>query len=209
MTILDDPRWTKLSKERQDKLLEERRGRGVDYRWWDFTYDNFKEQMKLIGIEVQEMSFSGFWCQGDGAWFQGRVDDWFLVLRELGQLPKAHSYWPFDKWSFSSELSHRGGMPFTYDMPFDENPYDDEDEPLQHAAFALRNPDQDAVDDLAKDVQALFEDKARELYRSLNDEYDYRTSDEHIVDWLLNNMTDKELADSDEEEETEDENSFA
>lgn len=208
-TILDDPRWTKLSRERRDKLLEEHRDQDVYHDWWDFTYDEFKEQMRLVGIEVQKMSFSGFWSQGDGAWFKGRVDDWFLVLRELGQLLKAEDYWPLDQWSFSSEIHHRDGMRCDGDMSADGNEYDEDEEPLQHVAFALRYPDQDAVDDLAKDVQGLFEGKARELYKSLNDEYDYLTSDEHIVDWLLNNMTDEELADPDEEEETEDEKSFA
>lgn len=203
-TALDDPRWVKLSAERQDKLLEEHRYSDVEFHnWWDFTYDWFKEQMKTLGVEVSDIAFSGFCSQGDGAWFAGHIDDWYLVLREIGQLLKAHSYWPHSEWSFQSESYHRGYMRYDCDMPADENPYDEEDEPLQFAAFELRNPNRDAVNDIAKDVQGLFEDKANELYRSLEEEYDYLTSDEHVVESLLNNMTDEELADPDEELEDE------
>lgn len=203
-TALDDPRWVKLSAERQDKLLEEHRYSDVEFHdWWDFTYNDFKEQMKTLGVEVSDIAFSGFCSQGDGAWFAGHIDDWYLVLREIGQLLKAHSYWPHSEWSFQSEIYHRGYMGYGRDMPADENPYDEEDEPLQFAAFELRNPNQDAVNDIAKDVQGLFEDKANELYRSLEEEYDYLTSDEHVVESLLSNMTDEELADPDEELEDE------
>lgn len=210
MTALEDPRWTKLSKRRREKLLEEHRYRDVDYHgWWDFVYEDFKEQMKEAGICVEEMNFSGFCCQGDGAWFQGHVEDWYLVLRELGQLLKAHSYWPHDQWTFRSHISHRDNMTYSDDMPADENPYDEEDEPLQHTAFAVRNPDQDDVDDITEEVRELFNDKAHELYKALEAEHDYLTDDEQVVDSLLANMTDEELADPDEELEEEDEISFA
>ena len=198
MTPLDDPRWTRLSKTRRENLLEKNRYRDVEYHdWWDFVYEDFKEQMKELGITVIDINFSGFWCQGDGAWFGGYVDDWYLVLRELGQLLKAHGYWPHSEWSFTSTI-HRGGMRYDEDLPADENPHDEEDDVLQYEAFNLRNPDQDDVDAIAKDVCELFEGKAHELYKSLRDEYDWLTSDEHIVEWLLDNMTDEELEDEDE-----------
>lgn len=209
-TILEDPRWTKLSKRRREKLLEEHRYHDVDYLgWWDFVYEDFKNQAASVGICVEEMSFSGFCCQGDGAWFQGHVEDWYLALRELGQLLKAHSYWPHEQWTFRSHISHRGYMTYSDDMPADENPYDEEDEPLQHTAFAVRNPDQDDVDDIAKEVRELFNDKARELYKALEAEHDWLTADEQVVERLLANMTDEELADPDEELKEEDEISFA
>lgn len=208
-TALDDPRWTKLSKERQDRLLEENRYNSVDYDWWDFIYEDFKQQMKESGVEVLEIEFSGFCSQGDGAWFAGHIDDWYLVLRDLGQLLKAHNYWPHSEWSFSSGIHHRGGMSYTTDMPADQNPYDEEDELLQFAAFDLRNPDQDKIEAIEDDVRELFEGKAAELYRDLEAEYDWRTGDEQVVESLLANMTDEELADPDEEEETDDEFSLA
>lgn len=203
-TSLDHPRWTKLSKKRRQALLDEYRYSEVGWEgWWDFVYEDFTEQMKLIGIEVQEIGFSGFCSQGDGAWFKGYVSDWYLVLRELGQLLKAHSYWPHSDWSFKSPVNHRGSMLFDVDMPADDNPYDEESESLQFAAFELRNPSQGAVDGIESMVRELFEGKAHELYKSLEAEHDWLTSDEHIVDGLLDNMTDEELADPDEEETNE------
>lgn len=39
---------------------------------WNFVYENAKKIGALIGIEIDNISFSGFSCQGDGANFVGR-----------------------------------------------------------------------------------------------------------------------------------------
>lgn len=202
-TILDDPRWAKLSKKRQSKLLDEHRYSEVDYKWWDCEYDYFKKTVApAAGIHVDEIEFSLSHSQGDGAWFSGHVDDWYIVLRDLGLLLKAHTYLPHDQWSFKSTLHHRGGMSFDADMPADENSHDEDDDPIRYAVFELHNADQSVIDSIEAGVRAAFESLASDLYKSLDGEYDYLTDDETIVERLLNNMTDEELADEEEDEES-------
>jgi hypothetical protein len=46
-----------------------------DHNWWDCTYDNYKTDQDLIGqgFVINKINFSGFYSQGDGACWQGKV----------------------------------------------------------------------------------------------------------------------------------------
>jgi hypothetical protein len=54
------------------ELLEKHRDINVHDDWWQPTYDAFADDMRLKGIRVYRMFFSGFSSQGDGACFEGR-----------------------------------------------------------------------------------------------------------------------------------------
>jgi hypothetical protein len=55
----------------QKALIEKHREAATDYHWWDSTYDDFIRVAAAFGIPVAKdnISFSGFWSQGDGASF--------------------------------------------------------------------------------------------------------------------------------------------
>jgi len=46
----------------------------TDGRWYDAVYDCWKEALEQIGFCEPEISFCGFWAQGDGASFTARID---------------------------------------------------------------------------------------------------------------------------------------
>jgi hypothetical protein len=46
----------------------------LDYEWWDCCHDMWKEKLTELGFYDVEISSSGFYSQGDGASFTGRVD---------------------------------------------------------------------------------------------------------------------------------------
>ena len=52
--------------------LFERYAPGWD--WWDSIYDDAKAIGALMGWDVRDIEFSGFWSQGDGARFLGVMD---------------------------------------------------------------------------------------------------------------------------------------
>lgn len=41
--------------------------------WYDYIYEDFKELGRDRGFEIEDMSFTGFWSQGDGALWVGAV----------------------------------------------------------------------------------------------------------------------------------------
>lgn len=50
-------------------LIEKHRGINVDCDWWDCVYDDSKEVCAAFGIDIDDIAFSGFYSQGDGASF--------------------------------------------------------------------------------------------------------------------------------------------
>jgi len=46
----------------------------ADYEWWDYIYDDFKEDMLAkVGMQVEDINFDVSYSQGDYAAFAGRM----------------------------------------------------------------------------------------------------------------------------------------
>ena len=59
------------AKERaREKLVEWR----TDHEWWDCVYEASKEKGEELGFNIEDIRFSGFCSQGDGASWTGSVD---------------------------------------------------------------------------------------------------------------------------------------
>ena len=215
-TALEDPRWLALSRERQNKLLEEYRNVNVEHDWWDSLIEDFAEQLTEVGItasthEVKLMNgktrqdpniyFSGFWCQGDGAYFEARVSDWPKFLAILGKGEWA--FWAHEcNWTASSVNSRGNNMSVRSDLGAPENPHDEEEDPLRFHAWNVINlpPSEADLDALESEIESKFEELASKLYDDLEAEYDYQTDDEQVVDWVLSHLADEELIGEEAEE---------
>ena len=204
----------------KQELINKFRDINVDNDWWyDHVYEDFVESMTAYGIEVDRMFFNGFWSQGDGACFEGSVNDWGLFLDSCGYTEAEHSalhklarqrrLYPFG-WSFS--VSHRGHYYheectyFHVDMPnpdyygreeFIENytPYDWKIDDIRTLAWyeILTGYDYDGLE---RDFTEYFKSHMRDLYRNLWAEYEYLVSDEAVWDAIEANELDTELEDA-------------
>lgn len=61
--------FDELSKESQGKAIDNLRHVNVKHDWWDYIYDDVRMLADLLGINIDKIYFSGFYCQGDGACF--------------------------------------------------------------------------------------------------------------------------------------------
>lgn len=191
----------------KDELIEKHRYWNVeDIDWWDSTYDCFKERMTAIGISVDKMYFSGFCSQGDGACFEGSVSDWDLFLRSLGYTDKVLIQHAMDHFRFSVKQSgryyHENCTSFSTDLctPDTETEEDfierygpypwDADDARTKAWLALLNQyDSTKLED---EFEEAFKDHMWQLYKDLEKEYDFLTSDEVVWESLeANEMTDE------------------
>ena len=80
-----DYSFDELSPEAKQYAIDRNRDfsiEGVD--WWDPIIEGFIEEMEGIGMEDVDPQFSGFYSQGDGASFTGRVRDNEKFLNALG-----------------------------------------------------------------------------------------------------------------------------
>lgn len=199
----------------KDELIEQHREWNVeDDDWWDCTYANFKVSMTAIGIEVDKMYFSGFWSQGDGACFAGRVSDWDLFLRSLGYTDNVLIQHAIDHFSFSVRhsgyYSHENCTVFNADLCTPDSAADEDfaerygpypwgtDDIRTKAWVALLNQyDSTKLED---EFEEAFKEHMRQLYKNLEEEYDYLTSDEVVWESLEANGMTTELNQPEEEE---------
>lgn len=208
---VSDPRWVSVSEEKRNELLEKHRDVNVGYAWWDFLYEDFVTGLAEIGIDVDTKQrrgyaiyFSGFWSQGDGACFEGSVSDWAKLLTAMNEErfigPATEIGWMF-RCSTSGHYSHSGTMAFEGEIYAPENPFDKDQDLLQHEAWKIGKPTDEDIDGLYERLKTKFVELADQLYTDLEAEYDYLTDDEQVIDYILEYAA-EELIEEEEDEET-------
>jgi hypothetical protein len=188
-------------REVSQALIDKHRDINVHHDWWESTYESFKEDMQAKGIQVDDIYFSGFSCQGDGACFEGRVCDWEKFLPTIGEGDNpVLMRFAKDTWSVSVSHSghyyHENCTHFSMDMPNPDGEdddwfierfciYTDPDDFRAKAELAvLRSVDYESIENT---IVENFRSYMRDLYRQLEKEHDYLTSDEAVAETIRAN----------------------
>lgn len=187
----------------KEQLIEKYRDINAYDNWYDSVYESFRDDMLLHGIKVDEIHVSGFWSQGDGACFEGSVYDWDLFLQSIGYTSKALIQLASDNWATS--VKHRGHYYHENCTSFDHD-WRTPDGDMNNETFIdyysrylpddvrgmvwlsmLKTVD---YDKLMEAVEDAFRDHMRALYRTLEAEYEYLTSDEAVWEAIVANELD-------------------
>ena len=197
----------------KDELIEKYREINVDGEWWhESVYEWFDEQCKAMGIQIsttprnysrrgivesvreRDINWSGFWSQGDGAAFAGRVVDFKLALGSFYD-----DYPIFQK--YVEDLDGYVRMSWGLGRHNNVTMRDIEVEPIAYYLVddhPLAEVWQEQFDKEIEMVDALIGDIVADLcgllYDALRDEYDALTSDESVWDAIQANDLDKEAA---------------
>lgn len=161
-----------------------------DYEWWNSTIENFVETVETEGvIEIETRNgrtvagrtytdpcvfFSGFWAQGDGASFAGKVDvAAYLKLTKQAGKKRALYNWAVDQGCgfrirTSGSYSHEYSM--YVDCDYNDFHYTPDGKATEQAAG------------LEEEILGWARDKARQLYKDLEAEYEYLTSEEVLLE---------------------------
>ena len=67
-------KFAELSEDGRKKAVEKLYDINVDHDWWDCDYEDAKECLAILGFSIDKIFFSGFSSQGDGACFEGKWD---------------------------------------------------------------------------------------------------------------------------------------
>ena len=169
-----------------------REGGCLDDCWFEFVYDDFERICAILGVELDTRSlrlygggqrrrpsiwFSGFWSQGDGACFEGRYSyarDAMCRIREYAPTDSelhriAEELQAIQRRNFyrlSATITHRGRYYHEHSMAIAVARDTADGQDMTH----------DAEDTVTEALRAL----ARWLYRQLEREFDYQTSDEAV-----------------------------
>lgn len=188
-----------LDETAKDKARAWFREGGFDHDWYDAVYTDFEQVCAILGITfktraIRLMSggsrqepciyFRGFWSQGDGACFEGR----YAYAR--GAPAKIRAYAPQDTalhqladvlqavqgrnfYQLHAQARHRGRYYHEYCMEI---------------AVERESPfGQDMTSDAEETVIEALRDLARWLYRQLERDYEYQSSDERIDEAIAAN----------------------
>lgn len=170
-----------LSGRAKRRALETLAGWATDHDWWDCIYPDFTEIAGMLGVVVAErdISFTGFWSQGDGASFTGayyyakgaakairayapRDTELHAIADTLQDVQRRNFYKLSTAIDRIGRYCHEGTMRFTTELDM---------------------PGWRSVDD--DDAEAIAEamcDLARWLYGRLEAEYEYLTSEEALTE---------------------------
>lgn len=150
-----------------------------DNLWYEPVFEDFIERAASYGLEVDEdnIQFSGFWSQGDGASFTCDNIDTVKLLHALGIKVKegsekdVHDYIDASieriDWHYCHENTVEAKV-FSYSYEFEEENSDY----IDALAEVLEERLEDLKDDLCSD-----------LYRDLEHAYDFLYSEEYASEY--------------------------
>lgn len=175
--------FEELSKEAQQKAIEKYSYINVEYfDWYESTIEVFKEQTK--DFEVDKVYFSGFYSQGDGAMFEYSDISKELFAEAVNslKLPNYKKSAMIKGGYFSGSGSHSGHYSHEkccyHNLNFEAN--DCEHDNINDLFYTYHRELEDYITE-------KYESIARQLYRELESENDYLTSEEAIKETLIAN----------------------
>lgn len=169
-----------------EKVLGSWREHALDYEWWDCIEEGFKEKCKPMGLAVDRIYFTGFYCQGDHAGFEGRVDlDGYMKHFKMDEEYPALYEAVVEDGSYllaGYGRVHRGRAAFElYESTHMVDPIG-VFKGLDEEAWNELINDQWRDSKLEKLVTETCNDLCHDLHRDLEKEYEYLTSEESFIE---------------------------
>lgn len=170
-------KFTELSDSAKQKALEDH-ANNLWHDWWDSVFEDAKAIGKLMGIAISNIYFSGFSSQGDGACFEGHYsyrkgsvkdvmshapqdEKLHEIVRTLANIQKRNFY------QLSARVKQRGHYYHSRCTTIDV--YRDSD------THECSDGDEDALAECLRDFMNW-------IYRQLEQEYEWMTSEEYLAD---------------------------
>jgi len=155
------------------------------YGWHEFVFDDAKAIAKIIGIEIDDIRYSGFWSQGDGASFTGyygyakgaaaaireyapRDTELHAIADKLAHVQRKHFY------ALQAAIAQFGRYVHEMSMSVDVDRGDGKEFATGDYVSGRYQPS-DAEDSITEAMR----DFARWIYRTLEKEYEYQSA------WIL------------------------
>ncbi len=179
--------FNELSDEAKQSVLESFAEINVgDFEWWDAVYEDAKTIAGLMGIDIDTIYFSGFSSKGDGACFEGsyeykagsraavmahapKDEELLRIATELAAVQRRSFYQVRASIEQSGHYNHR----YCTDIS---------------VSFESHNSGADYHTEEAEEaVIELLRDYMLWIYKQLETEYEYRTSDAAIVEAIKAN----------------------
>jgi hypothetical protein len=180
--------------QQQNELIDKHWDININYEdWFDHVWEDCVIDLVQKGIEAEELRYSGFWSQGDGASFIGKINmDVFLKMHDLeakypgatyfagvGELPARLVRSRLSRYAHENSIS--------LDMDWDGYNNFEEDDTRNSVYETLYELLQDEWQELETDILDICRGYMSSLYRKLEKEYEALTSKEAIWETIVAN----------------------
>ena len=174
--------FAELSNSAKEVALENNRDINTHFDWYEPIYEGFKEQAEEVGFQVEDMFFSGFWSQGDGAMFTycGFNDTLLNNFVDQLDLSDADKVILKAQGVVSGKGLHRGN--YYHEKSCEHHVWLESNNPDWEYATDLISQHEDAFNEY---VIKTYEDLCGELYGDLREYHDELTSDDCVAERLI------------------------
>jgi hypothetical protein len=182
--------FDELSPGAKQNAIDNNRDYHIDsHNWWDPIIEVFTEEMEAIGMTDIHCAFSGFYSQGDGASFTGKVKDNELFLKTLGIGFGDKASKKFDT-TFDSIAENiyitiqRNDTRHYHHNTISANVEVDGDEEIEldlGLGMLIKIDINDVCDSIEPKITDWAREKSKGLYRDLENYYEELSSDEAIA----------------------------
>ena len=191
---------TELNERQRARLIEKYRDVNVDDSfWYESVYESTKENLALYGFDTSDFAFTGFWSQGDGASFCGYVLDHNKFMKHYFS---DESTYPTIRRAFREDVPttiklyrtsrqsvHEYCVQCEIDFGEFEPPNNSDDDFVIATVEAWNNQLEAEASEFSADVLDAMRAEMRQLYKDLEEEYNYQSADAQVWDWIVNNLT--------------------
>jgi hypothetical protein len=183
-------KFEELSEGVQKEVIERNRYIFVEYEWYDSVYGWFKDTAPEEGFDVDKIYFSGFWSQGDGAMFEGDINN--NIYEYLTPNYASESY----KKDFNRvlKLLKDGHIDILgkfkhFGRYYHKKSYTDSLEYQINNEHYNKNYSniEGILEDMLDSIREHYQDLAGNLYRQLEQEHENLTSDAFIIEHFEKN----------------------
>jgi hypothetical protein len=168
--------------------------------WYDSVYHDYKSEGLAFGFEIDDINFSGFWSQGDGAMWIGGVNLPDFITHHLPEsIGRECWLWLIeDGWVYDRVAIHRTSHHYSHSntmgiSSIEPAAYDEEDKlnvdcilkgaPVETLYNLILADTACSIKDIS-DLEELVLNEARryadEIYDGLREAYEYECSDENV-----------------------------
>ena len=167
-----------------DELSEQAKTRAIDYIKTvldgDFVYDiqedieNYikPEFIKSKGFEADNVYFSLAYSQGDGAMFEGRIDDITKFTSNKRAIKVINEYGLYSKIKHMGRYYHEKSYELVIDFP-----------ELKPTQYRLK----EEFDKIEQNVRDIYEETCKQIYKQIESHYEFMTSDESAIEYIKSN----------------------
>jgi hypothetical protein len=177
---------------------------GMDYEWWEGVYESVKEDGYELGFCIDDIRFSGFWSQGDGASWTGQVDvrQWLekhgpdsigvsawcaliqedVVSKHIQVTQNSNHYSHHETMGFANVEDHTDEFTDDWQMELTSIFKGMEVQHLFDIIATDTNCTLKSTDDITTAIAISAKDYAKDIYIRLREEYEYLCSEEMMMD---------------------------